>query len=193
MSYIYILKLKNNKYYIGKTNNPKYRLEQHFQENGSTWTKIHKPIQVIKTIKSYSQFDEDKYTLEYIKKYGIENVRGGSFSQPTLSPEEKQVITKMIQSQKDQCYKCGQTGHFIKECKDNEINEENNDDWVMVEEPKSFLNKVIDLGNSSINFFKKITSQKPYKKELYKKGKCYRCGRYGHWANNCYAKTTINS
>ena len=39
MTNIYILKLKNNKYYIGKTNNPQFRLTQHFDSNGSAWTK----------------------------------------------------------------------------------------------------------------------------------------------------------
>ena len=39
MVYIYILKLRNNKYYIGKTQNPTFRLEDHFENNGSSWTK----------------------------------------------------------------------------------------------------------------------------------------------------------
>ena len=38
MLYIYILELTNNKYYIGKTTNPNFRLESHFDANGSAWT-----------------------------------------------------------------------------------------------------------------------------------------------------------
>ena len=34
MTYIYILKLNNNKFYVGKTNNPDLRLNQHYNGNG---------------------------------------------------------------------------------------------------------------------------------------------------------------
>ena len=34
MVYIYILQLQQNKYYVGKTVNPNFRLEQHFNSNG---------------------------------------------------------------------------------------------------------------------------------------------------------------
>ena len=36
---IYVLKLKEGKYYIGKTNNEKKRIEEHIKSNGSEWTK----------------------------------------------------------------------------------------------------------------------------------------------------------
>ena len=36
---IYVLKLQGNKYYVGKTINPTYRLDDHFSEGGSAWTK----------------------------------------------------------------------------------------------------------------------------------------------------------
>ena len=39
MVYIYVLKLKYNKYYIGKTTNPNFRLNEHFDSEGSEWTK----------------------------------------------------------------------------------------------------------------------------------------------------------
>ena len=39
MVFIYALKLEKGKYYIGKTNNPKFRLESHFNSNVSEWTK----------------------------------------------------------------------------------------------------------------------------------------------------------
>ena len=43
MVFIYILELENKKYYIGKTKNPDFRLEQHFNSTGSQWTKKYKP------------------------------------------------------------------------------------------------------------------------------------------------------
>ena len=63
---IYILLLKNNKYYIGKSNNVEKRFSDHLNDNGSTWTKLYKPIKIIKTIHNCNNFDEDKYTKEYM-------------------------------------------------------------------------------------------------------------------------------
>ena len=37
MVYIYALELENVKYYIGKTDNPEYRIENHFNSTGSAW------------------------------------------------------------------------------------------------------------------------------------------------------------
>ena len=51
MVYIYILKLKNNKYYVGKTKKPEFRLKQHFNANGSAWTRKHPPIKIVKIIR----------------------------------------------------------------------------------------------------------------------------------------------
>jgi len=57
MVYIYVLKLENNKWYIGKTDSPKFRLDQHFALKGSVWTNLHKPLE-IEEIKS--NCDENK-------------------------------------------------------------------------------------------------------------------------------------
>jgi predicted GIY-YIG superfamily endonuclease len=38
MVFIYLLELENNKYYVGKTSKPDFRLEQHFNSSGSQWT-----------------------------------------------------------------------------------------------------------------------------------------------------------
>jgi len=35
MVYIYILELENYKYYVGKTTNPNFRIDSHFNSNGS--------------------------------------------------------------------------------------------------------------------------------------------------------------
>jgi hypothetical protein len=120
---IYILQLENNsslqdyKYYIGKTTQPDIRLDSHFNSNGSLWTKKYKPIKVIELIPDCDNYDEDKYTLKYMQKYGINNVRGGSFCEFNLSEENITTIKRMINGVSDNCYMCGSKDHFIKDCK----------------------------------------------------------------------------
>ena len=47
MVYIYILKLKQGKYYVGKTSNPNFRIESHFNSKGAEWTKMYKPEKLL--------------------------------------------------------------------------------------------------------------------------------------------------
>ncbi len=114
--FIYILKLENNKYYIGKTSNPTFRLDQHFNLNGSLWTKKYKPIELIEIISNCDNYDEDKYTIKYMEKYGINNVRGGSFCELKLNKDNLNTIKKMIVSSTDKCYICGENGHYANNC-----------------------------------------------------------------------------
>ena len=79
MVFIYALQLQDGKYYIGKTNSPSFRLDSHFNSNGSAWTQLYKPIKILEIIPNCDDYDEDKYTRKYMDKYGINNVRGGSF------------------------------------------------------------------------------------------------------------------
>jgi predicted GIY-YIG superfamily endonuclease len=116
MEQIYILKLRAGKYYIGKTRNIEKRYEEHLTGTGSGWTKKHKPVYLIKTIKSTSQFDEDKYVKEYMAKYGIENVRGGSYSNIVLDENSIAVLEKEIRHSNNVCMRCGRDTHYIKDC-----------------------------------------------------------------------------
>lgn len=118
---VYILKLENNKYYIGKTTNIEQRIIQHRRNEGSRWTQIHKMIGIIKKFDNCDNEDEDKYVLQYMKKYGIDNVRGGSFSEVFLSKEKRRVLENMICSSSNQCFKCGGSDHFVSECKRKEM------------------------------------------------------------------------
>lgn len=116
MEQIYIIKLEKNKYYIGKTRNIEKRWEEHLTGNGSGWTKKYKPTSLITTIKSTSQFDEDKYVKEYMAKYGIDNVRGGTYSNIVLDANSIAVLEKEIWHSKNLCTRCGRDSHYIKEC-----------------------------------------------------------------------------
>ncbi len=126
---IYILECSNQsegyKYYIGKTNDPDRRLLEHNNGSGSAWTKKYPPIRVIEIIPNCDNYDEDKYTLKYMKQYGIDNVRGGSFCQIKLDDTTIQTITKMINGSTDKCYKCG-NNHFAYMCNIKVLTKEDN-------------------------------------------------------------------
>lgn len=116
MVYIYILECLKYKYYIGKTINPKFRLQDHFEQKGCNWTSKYRPIKVLDIFKG-DNYDEDKYTLMYMERYGIENVRGGSFVQIVLTQEQVKQINLQLNMANDRCIKCGKRDHFEKDCK----------------------------------------------------------------------------
>lgn len=127
---IYVLKLENNKYYVGRSENIQDRIEAHIQGQGSEYTKKYKVKKVVEIIETEDMFEEDKVTKRYMSKYGIDNVRGGSYSNIELSKETKEFLKKEIYGGTNRCYQCGLEGHYIKDCLQNENKreEEKNDD-----------------------------------------------------------------
>jgi len=112
---IYVLKLENDYYYVGKTNDLAKRFEEHKSGNGSTWTKIHKPLSYDKVIEKASPLDEDKITKEYMIKYGIDKVRGGSYVREKLTNTDINSLQREIWGAQNLCFKCGNK-HFVKDC-----------------------------------------------------------------------------
>jgi len=113
---IYILKLKGGNYYVGKSDDPDKRIQQHFNGSGSVWTDMYKPLKVEKIIRGASQFDEDRYVKEYMAKYGIDKVRGGSYANIDLDEVQVIALERELRGAKNACNRCGRNGHFASNC-----------------------------------------------------------------------------
>lgn len=206
MTTLYVLKCEHNKYYIGKTERPLYsRIEEHFLKNGSEWTKVHKPVSILEVHDNVHSMDEDKFTKIYMAKYGIENVRGGSYSSIVLPEYKVKALVDELCTATNACFKCHKTGHFAKDCV----------------QKKSIRHKcqycaVSCTSQEHLQEHEKFCHKKPWKgifKDLTgvlvgivagasevlsewndesSHDRCYRCGRQGHFARTCYASTDVN-
>lgn len=114
--HVYILKLKNDKFYIGSTEKLKNRIQQHYDGYGSAWTRKYSPIKVVETFENCSRFDEDKYTKEYMAKFGIDNVRGGTYCEINIE-EYRNQLEKELEHSANKCFNCGGSGHLSNNCR----------------------------------------------------------------------------
>ncbi len=86
--WLYVLELEQQKYYIGITaNTPEWRMQQHINGfAGARWTRKYTPLKIIErqdlgmTTYADAELVENKVTREYIKKFGLNNVRGGDLT-----------------------------------------------------------------------------------------------------------------
>jgi len=95
---LYVLRLEDECYYIGQSRKERIetRLRKHFKGKGSAWTQLHPPIEIIEQTAMVCDYrggelQENQKTIEYMKKYGIDKVRGGFFSNCDLDITTKNL------------------------------------------------------------------------------------------------------
>lgn len=192
MTTVYILKLVKNKYYVGRTNNPSVRVSSHVNGNGAAWTRQYKPIEVVEVIPNCDNYDEDKYTIKYMSKYGIGNVRGGSFSARKLNASAIEQLNRMINGSNDRCFICGGSGHFSDKCPERQIRCKcyhcNEFGHIAKHCPKR---RIIWHCEFCYMEFMEKNECVAHQQYCATRNVCYRCGRLGHFAKFCYARMDI--
>lgn len=130
-----------------------------------------------------------------MSKYGIDNVRGGSYVQITLDDQSVKHLQKEFQSANNLCFNCNESGHFVKDCKINPILSihQNN----VIENTLQLNSKSIQNSTESLQNTTNITQMNSNEnatniRQINSNENCKRCGRKGHQISKCYAKTNIN-
>ena len=163
---IYALQLINDKYYIGKTSRDVFnRFQEHLHciGLGSEWTRTYQPIKILETYKTDSRFEEDILTKKYMMKYGIDNVRGGSYTKIVLDEWQIKALEHEFKSINDSCFNCGKNGHFADECEKYESEKSEETDLSQFDTIDKLTNEINRLTNErqEINLaFNKIQSLK---------------------------------
>ena len=117
---IYKVNCENGKKYIGKTTDIERRIHQHIKGNGAKVTQKFKPktYEIIDEVPGFFSSDaEQYYTEKNIKKYGYENVRGGTYTNSkTLHRTNNNQNEYHDEYDQDFCTTCGRNGHNYQSC-----------------------------------------------------------------------------
>jgi hypothetical protein len=114
---VYVLRLREGKYYVGESVDVRKRMWSHVNLNGAAWTRKYAMIERLPTISpKMTAFWELNETLEQMKLRGIDNVRGSMFSNIRLTQDQRQVAVSLYCEKENLCRKCGSHAHLEPRC-----------------------------------------------------------------------------
>lgn len=92
MTYITLIELQNNKYYVICTEKKNFNIESLYKNNIEDWILINKALSIKSSCRKSDNRTLDECVMIYMSTYGMNNVRGGSFSNVILTNEQKGEI-----------------------------------------------------------------------------------------------------
>tara|TARA_B100001758_G_C18309042_1_gene556748 strand:+ start:815 stop:1120 length:306 start_codon:yes stop_codon:yes gene_type:complete len=94
MPLLFIIKCQKDKYYLGLSNSFVSIFFKHFENQLNIhWLTIYKPMQLLYIEHFFNIEKLNKTVINYMYIYGIENVRGGDYSNVILSRYQYDEIT----------------------------------------------------------------------------------------------------
>jgi len=78
---VYVLELAHGRWYVGASSERsfKQRMHAHFGGTGAVWTRAYAPVRISKVFVGGDHIVENAVTKRYMRRYGIDRVRGGSY------------------------------------------------------------------------------------------------------------------
>ena len=172
MYQVYILKLENDKYFIGHTQSIE-NFKSQLKKKNIQWINDNPLIKILKVINKCDKFDVDKYTKKYMEVYGIDNVRGGSYHEVELSQGIINQISNEIKILKQDIY--------IEESSSEDQEDPLEDSFDKIEQEFEIINKCSRCGSNDhygYNCFVEFSPSADIKR-------CNRCKEYGHIKKDC--------
>lgn len=95
---LFLIELEHGKFFAGESVDPWKTMEEHREGiAGVTWTQIHRPV-LLREIVSVAEKDElTGYVREAMIQYGMDNVRGGPWSDIRLTDKDRQQLSNIRQ------------------------------------------------------------------------------------------------
>jgi hypothetical protein len=112
---VYILKLREGKFWVGFTVEPIRKVRQF--NAISEWT-IQYGIDSIYTVVPARIYQLDHEVKDLMVQMGIDNVRGGTWSETHLPDAVKRTLQMELFGEQDTCTMCGKVGHYMQDCSD---------------------------------------------------------------------------
>ncbi len=125
-------------------------------------------------------------------KYGIDNVRGGSYVSIKLDQATINVLQKMNNTIKDTCFNCHKVGHYAQYCPTKKGRKEKKKEKELdglficgICNTQFTSSKLFNNHKCKTGLFDDFESESESESEI----GCFKCGRDSHYASECYAKT----
>jgi hypothetical protein len=203
---INIIALEKGRYYVGK-----HSIRDIQNGLGPTWVKTYKPVKLIKQIQDTLEYDT---LLEYMETYGIDYVRGFTYTSMELSSYDRDKLNKLLHGPKEKaqeiiCNYCNKIGHNEYSCDDLSYDRTNKFEQISYKSSHKEKNTTVSYNNTTsksyqcmyceiefdnsdiLNRHIPICKDEAFIRPSGKGLNCERCGRNTHATANCRAKTDI--